>query len=369
MNTYTDKILTYLLTPASWLYGCAVKIRNKLYDVGVFKEHEFDVPVVSVGNLTVGGTGKTPHVEMLVEKLRSKYNIAVVSRGYKRKTHGFVLATATSTPEQIGDEAYQIYKKFSGEIIVAVCENRKKGIEKIMGIFPETNLIILDDAFQHRSVKPSVSILLLDKNRPIEKDNILPLGRLREPQHSKDRADIVIVSKCPSYMAPLDYALVKKELDLLSFQKLFFSSVSYEELKPVFPKETFYSASLSALTENDAVLLVTGIAFPRTFVKYFKDYPFKVSVMRFPDHHSFSNSDIQKISDRFETLQGKKKLIITTEKDAVRLLHNPYFPHMLKQFVFYLPIKVRIHRTDDSDDLIEQIRSIITPVSPSSEDL
>ena len=355
MKTYKDKILTYLLTPASWIYGAVVKARNKLYDSGILKETEHDVAVVSVGNLTIGGTGKTPHVEYLVDHLKSQYEIAVLSRGYKRKTKGFVLATPTSTPEQIGDESYQIYRKFDKDIKVAVCEDRNLGIHELMRLFPSIELVILDDAFQHRKVKPTVSILLLDKNRPIEDDHLLPLGRLREPVHGKDRADIVIVTKCPAYMNPLEYGLEEKKLDLLSFQKAYFSTVRYEEIKPVFPENARYNASLSALTEEDNVLLVTGIAFPRTFVKYFKDYPFDVKVMRFPDHHSFSRKDIDKIASLYRSMGGKKKIIVTTEKDAVRIKNNPYFPHELKSYIFYLPIKIHMHYDQEKVDLIEQI--------------
>lgn len=355
MKTYKDKLLTYLLTPASWIYGAVVRVRNKLYDSGIFKEYEHDVPVVSVGNLSMGGTGKTPHVEYLIDHLKSQYELAVLSRGYKRKTKGFVLANPTSTPDQIGDEPYQIFRKFGKEVKVAVSEDRNFGINELMKLFPHLELIILDDAFQHRSVKPAVSILLLDKNRPIEDDHLLPLGRLREPIHGKDRADIVIVTKCPAYMNPLEYGLEEKKLDLLSFQKAYFSTVRYEEIKPVFPEMTHYSASLSALTEDDSVLLVTGIAFPRTFVKYFKDYPFEVKVMRFPDHHSFSRKDIDNIVAKYKLMEGKKKIMVTTEKDAVRIQNNPYFPHELKPYIFYLPIKIHMHYDQEKVDLIEQI--------------
>lgn len=355
MGAYTDKFLTYLLTPASWLYGLAVGIRNKLYDAGIYKEHSFKIPVISVGNLTVGGAGKTPHVEYLIENMLSKHNIAVLSRGYKRKTKGFVLANSHSTPEHLGDEPYQIYRKFGDRIKVAVCEDRKKGIEEIIRIFPEIDLVILDDAFQHRSVKPDISILLLDKNKPLSSNKLLPLGTLREHPHGKDRADIVIATKCARYMNQLEYSLIAKEMDLLSFQKLYFSSISYQDLKPVFEEEAVYGASLSAFTEQDSALVVTGIASPRHFIRFFKNYPFKISIMRFPDHHSFSEKDITNIVKHFHEMDGKHKLIITTEKDGVRLLNNPYFPHKLKPFVFYLPIKMHLHNVDETDDLIDRI--------------
>ena len=172
-----DRMISYVLTPSSWLYGGVVYLRNKLYDWGVFSSASFDIPVVSVGNLTVGGTGKTPHVEYIVEYLASVYNIAVVSRGYKRRTKGFVLASSHSTPDSIGDEPYQIYRKYGNRIKVAVCENRAKGIRALLEIDPNINLVILDDGFQHRKIQPKVHLLLVDYNRPVYEDKLLPLGR------------------------------------------------------------------------------------------------------------------------------------------------------------------------------------------------
>lgn len=344
ISPYLDKILTYALTPAKWLYGVGVWIHNWKYDSHFSRQAEYDVPVISVGNLTIGGTGKTPHVEFIIEALKNRYNIAVLSRGYKRKTKGFVLASPTSNPEQIGDEPYQIYRKFNGEVKVAVCANRKKGIDKILKLFPEVNLIILDDAYQYRAVKPLVSILLLDYHRPIDEDTLLPLGRLREPQHATERADMIVITKCPERMSPLDFRTYSKTLKtILGFQKLFFSSITHSEIKPVFQGEEFYPVTLESLTENDSVLLLTGIAHPRSFVNYFKSFPFTSKVMRFPDHHDFSKMDIRAIYKYYSQMEGKRKLIITTEKDAVRILHNPYFPHKLKPYVYYLPMKINMH--------------------------
>lgn len=343
-----DTIVTYALTPLSWIYGAVTGVRNKLFDLGVLKEREYDVPVISVGNITVGGTGKTPHVEYLVSRLSLDYNIGVVSRGYKRKTRGFLLANSKSTPNSIGDEPYQIYQKFGNRVKVAVCENRRVGIEKLLELHPEVNLIILDDAFQHRYVKPRLSILLIDYNRPTWKDHLLPLGRLRESRHSTDRADMVVVTKCPSSMMPLDYRLAENSMDLLAFQKVYFSSIEYGSLTPVFADDNPYSASLHSLTSKDTALIVTGIAHPRTFIRHFREFPFKVKVNHFPDHHDFKRSDMQKILQMFEEMKGQRKIIVTTEKDAVRLLNNPYFPEELKSLTYYLPIKVKM--VDDRGD-------------------
>lgn len=359
LRPYIDKVLVCALTPAKWMYGLGVVLHNWLYDANIRKQESFEVPVISVGNLTVGGTGKTPHVEYIVNKLKDRYKIAVLSRGYKRKTSGFVLASPLSTPEQIGDEPYQIYRKFGDEIYVAVAKNRKKGIEKILKMFPETELIILDDGYQYRSIKPLISILLLDYHRPIDKDTLLPLGRLREPHHATERADMIVITKCPSMMSPLDFRTYSKSVKCLKFQKLFFSSIAFKSLLPVFKEENQNYLNLSSLTEEDSVLLVTGIAHPRSFVTYFKKFPCRVRVMRFPDHHNFSRHDLEKMKVYFSQMKGKRKFIITTEKDSVRLLHNAYFPHKLKPYIYYLPISITMHTGIDGEILEEQLENSI----------
>lgn len=359
MKTTKDKIMVCLLTPLSWLYGGVMAVRNWLFDNKILKEEEYDIPIIGVGNLTVGGTGKTPHVEYIVGNLAPEYKTAVLSRGYKRKTKGFVLANDKSTPELIGDEPLQIYQKFGSIATVAVCESRRKGIKELMRLFPDLQLIVLDDAFQHRWVKPKVSVLLTDYNRPFYKDHILPLGRLRESAVHVNRADMVVVTKCPDDMLPINFRIAFKDLNLMKFQKLFFTRYEYESIKPVFPESVPRSVSLESLDAEDAVLLVTGIAHPRYFVRYFKKYPFKVKVDHFPDHHDFSRNDILSISRRFSQLSGIRKLIVTTEKDAVRLSHNPYFPQELKSSVYYLPVKVAPANGIDDADFIDELRNAI----------
>lgn len=332
-------------------------VRNKLFETGILKEQEYSVPVIGVGNLTIGGTGKTPHVEFILENLSGMRKVAMLSRGYKRKTSGFILANSKSTPESIGDEPWQIYNKFGASVKVAVCESRKKGIQEIMRLFPDTELIVLDDSFQHRWVKPLVNICLMEYGRPVYNDRLLPLGRLRESWHEISRADMVIVTKCPVTAQQIDLRVVANSLDLMKFQKLYFSRYSYEPLKPVFPEENPYTATLMNLTADDSVFLLTGIAHPRYFVRHFRDYPFFKYVAHYPDHHDFSRKDIESISEKFRNLKGERKIIVTTEKDAVRLAHNPYFPNELKPYVFFQPIKVRMvqgtwdHDNDLTDDL------------------
>lgn len=348
-----------LLTPLSWLYGAVTRVRNWLFDSKILTEQEYDIPIIGVGNLTVGGTGKTPHVEYIVSNLAADYEVAVLSRGYKRKTKGFVLANSKSTPDLIGDEPLQIYQKFGMKVHVAVCENRRRGIAELQRLFPGLQLIVLDDSFQHRWVKPKVNILLTDYNRPFYADKLLPLGRLRESRRQVNRADMVVVTKCPENMLPINFRITSKDLDLMKFQKLFFSRYEYAALKPVFEDDAPYRAELAQLTKDDGVLLLTGIAHPRYFVRHFRRYPFTVKVDHFPDHHDFTRADIQEIAERYKKLPGSRKIIVTTEKDAVRLMHNPYFPQALKPFTFYQPVKVRMVNGIDDADLIESLREAI----------
>lgn len=358
-----------LLTPLSWLYGAATGVRNWLFDQKILKEQEYPIPIVGVGNLTVGGTGKTPHVEYIVNSLTPEYRVAVLSRGYKRKTKGFVLANAKSTPEIIGDEPLQIYQKFRHRNVeVAVCESRREGIDNLMKLFPDLDLIVLDDSFQHRWVKPRVQILLMDYSRPVHTDRMLPLGRLRDNPIQVNRADMVIVTKCPETLQPVDMMVKRKDVDLFPYQKLFYSRYSYAPIEPVFPEDSPYSASLSRLGEDDAVLLLTGIAHPRYFVRHFRQYPFKVKVDHFSDHHDFTRKDIDEIANKFNSLKGKRKIIVTTEKDAVRLLHNPYFPETLKPFTFYLPISVSMIGANEGDDFIESLKKALG-LRPVNDDM
>lgn len=348
-----------LLTPLSWIYGAATGVRNWMFDQKILKETEYEIPVVGVGNITVGGTGKTPHVEYIVSHLAPDYNIAVLSRGYKRKTKGFILANPKSTPESIGDEPFQIYQKFGMKIHVAVCENRRKGIEELCKLFPDLQLIVLDDSFQHRWVKPKVSVLLMDYHRPVYQDKLLPLGRLRESKMQVNRADMVVVTKCPDDIQPIDFRIKKKELNLLTYQKLFFSRYEYGSLKPVFPEDAPYQVCLSRLTENDSVLLVTGIAHPKYLVRHLKQFPFRMKVDHFPDHHDFNRKDIEQITEKFKSLPGSRKIIITTEKDAVRLMHNPYFPHNLKPFTFYQPVTVKMVSGLEETEFIPELKNLL----------
>ena len=351
-------IMNALLTPFSWGYGAGVWLRNTAFNMGILPQEEFDVPVVSVGNITVGGTGKTPHVEYIIEALYRRYHVAVLSRGYKRKTKGFILASNNMTPRDIGDEPYQIFTKYSGLITLAVCENRRKGIRELLRIDPSINLILLDDGFQHRYVTPKVNIVLVDYNHPPYDDKLMPLGTLREPARSVLRGDIVVVTKCPSDITAMDIRMVKKNLGLFPYQGLYFSNIRYADPVPVFPVQSPQLTSLQWLREDDAVLCLTGIATPKPLVRYLRQYAASVKVMHFDDHHFFTRRDFTDIFKVYHKLEGKRKFIITTEKDAVRIMNNPYYPPTRRNCIFYIPMKVGFLEMEGSNFIDELVKKI-----------
>lgn len=349
----------FLLKAISKLYGFGVEMRNNFFDWGLLKQQEFDIPIVVVGNLAVGGTGKTPHTEYIISELKDKYTLGVISRGYKRNTKGFVLAKEDSTPSDIGDEPYQIYNKFNGNIPVAVCEDRCFGINELLRINNDINLIVLDDAFQHRYVKPTVAILLTEFNRPLFYDNLLPYGNLREPIKALNRADMVIVTKCPEQVKPMEFRIFNNNLKTFPYQSLSFSTYSYGQLIPLYPNLSSYIPFLDWLNNDDVILAVSGIGNPRPFIKHLKEYQAKVKISIFPDHHNFGKKDFDLILKRFNALDANNKYIVTTEKDAVRLINSPDFPNDLKPYIFYLPISVEFINLDNSPKFSETLISLI----------
>lgn len=329
------------LYPLSWFYGIGVCSRNKLFDWGWLRSKSFDVPIICVGNLAVGGTGKTPHTEYLIKLLqKAGLQVATLSRGYKRKSKGYVLAEVQSDVRQIGDEPYQIKSKFPN-IRVAVDEDRCHGIEQLLTLKnPIVDAVLLDDAFQHRYVKAGMNILLTDFHRLLCDDALLPAGRLREPASGKNRANIVIVTKCPNDIKPIDFNIIAKRLHLYPYQQLYFSRFRYGMLKPLFPGKPDIRKALSALTGNEQVLLVTGIASPTPLVKEIKSYTPQVKLLAFDDHHNFTPNDLQLVKEQFLQLEECKRLIITTEKDATRLKSHPALDEALKPYIYVLPIEI-----------------------------
>lgn len=325
--------------PFSWLYGLGVGIRNYLFDAEILKSKSYSIPVISVGNITVGGAGKTPHVEYLIDLLRDEMQVAVLSRGYKRKSRGYVVADENTTMRDIGDEPFQIKQKFEG-VYVAVDKDRCHGIDHLISDedTKDVEVILLDDAFQHRYVKPGVNILLVDYHKFINYDKLLPAGRLREPQSAKVRADIVIVTKCPKNLNPIDYRVLSKAMDLKAFQQLYFTTLSYCDLKPI-----FNGGDTVPLNEimGENILLLTGIASPEHLQVDIMAYTrgVKLETMAFSDHHNFTERDVERINERFAAMPSPKR-IITTEKDQVRLFYLEGLSEEVKQNIYALPIKV-----------------------------
>ena len=313
--------LRKILFPFALIYGLITSLRNFLFDKNILKSHSFDLPVIAVGNLSVGGTGKTPQIEYLIRLLSDKYRVATLSRGYKRKSEGFVLADSNSNAEILGDEPFQYFQKFPN-IQVAVDANRSNGIEQLLNIAPKPEIILLDDAYQHRKVKADLYILLTAYNDLYTDDYLLPMGNLRESRSGAHRAKIVIVTKCPPLLSMQERTKIKKKLNLQPDQQLFFTSVNYDEF--VFSANS--KIAVSEIKKNEKVL-IAGIAKPEPFFDYLKNT--NDLVMKFPDHHHFSPNDIAEIRNK-----AQNKPIITTEKDYVRL--NGLLP---KEQLFYLPIK------------------------------
>ena len=350
------------LTPLSWIYGIGARFRNWLFDVGLKKSKAFAIPVISVGNITVGGSGKTPHVEYLVRLLQDKVKVAVLSRGYKRKSHGYVLADADTTMPQIGDEPYQMHQKFPN-IFVAVDKKRCNGIERITHDeeTKETDVILLDDAFQHRYVKPGINILLIDYHRIIIYDKLLPAGRLREPSSGKNRADVVIITKCPKDLKPMEFRVLTKAMDLFPYQELFFTTLEYEKLTPVFGDK---ANQLERIEKNFNVLLLTGIASPEQIIHDLKVDRTKLTTLSFSDHHNFKSKDINKINDTFDEMP-EPKIIVTTEKDAVRLKSTEGLSQSVQDHIYALPIRVKF-MLEQEETFNEKIISYVRKNSRNS---
>lgn len=317
-----------IVNPYSWITAT----RNRLFDYGLIKSREFTTPTICIGNISVGGTGKTPHTEYLIRLLKDRYRTAVLSRGYGRKSKGYILAGDETPMSAIGDEPFQIKRKFK-DIAVAVCEKRCIGVERITADLKETEVILLDDAFQHRHIKAGLNIVLIDSSRPIWQDCILPFGRLRESAKGIRRADIVVITKCNGITAE-QQEKCREHIRRIKDIPVFFSQTRYGELYPLF------GCSITKATAGSEVLLVTGIAHPEPLKREIeKRFP-RVRLMRYSDHHNFTASDFRDIEQQFLGMENGNRIIITTEKDATRILQHPLTPQVIKENILVLPIEV-----------------------------
>lgn len=326
-----------LLAPISLLYGLGVSFRNWAYRNGWLKSISFNLPVISVGNLSVGGAGKTPHVEYLVRKMLPYLNVATLSRGYRRKSKGFILLNASHNAEQVGDEPLQYFRKFPG-LTVTVAEERALAIPQIVAAKPDLQLVILDDAFQHRAVRPGLNILLTQFSQPFTRDYLLPSGRLREWRSAYNRADTIIVTKCPADLDQETAAQLRAEIDPQEGQSLFFSYYAYGQ--PYYMLDQRYRLQMDAEVD---VLLICAIANTRYLIEYLQGQAKSVHTLEYEDHHYFDRQDLGNLLRRFKQLDSKRKAIVTTEKDAARLELHRDFLREQRLPIFVLPVQVRFH--------------------------
>ncbi|MFZ4521002.1 MAG: tetraacyldisaccharide 4'-kinase [Bacteroidales bacterium] len=334
------RILQVILFPFSLCYGLVMHARNLLFDLHILPSRTYDRPVISVGNLTVGGTGKTPHIEYLIRLLSSSFQIATLSRGYGRKSSGFIVASEQSGVTDIGDEPLQFYKKFAS-VKVAVDEKRRRGINLLLEHFPSLGVILLDDAFQHRYVKPGLSILLTDYHLPYSDDLVLPSGTLREFRTGASRADIIIVTKTPKIFSPITRRRIIEDLKPSAHQRIFFSYITYSE-----PILVFSNQELTFPSRATNILLFTGIANDYPLREHLERMCSELVVMKFADHHAYTVRDIEEISKKFQDLPTQKKVIVTTEKDMMRL-KTPELSSYLKNLpLFCVPMAIDFHGTD-----------------------
>ncbi len=352
-------ILKIFLYPVSLLYGLITGIRNFLYDTGILSSVEFHLPVICVGNITVGGTGKTPHTEYLTGLLREKFRLAILSRGYKRKTRDFRIASSSSEVIDIGDEPLQIFHKFP-EVLVTVDRNRVNGVKRIMQEYPETEVIILDDAFQHRRITPGFSILLSDFDRLFVRDHMLPYGNLRENKTNMRRADAILITKSPENISPIQRRLIVKEVDKSPYQNLYFTSFKYDPPVSVFETPD-HNSTQSHISESIGcgIVLITGIANPKPLKEYLEKSYSEIIHLVFPDHYNFKEKDILSISTAYNQLKAEKKYLFTTEKDAVRLREFTNIAEPIRSALYYIPIGIYF-LNDDKEEfdnlIIEYVR-------------
>lgn len=334
--------LKLLLLPVYLLYSILIRIRNKFFDIGLFKSREFNIPIISVGNMCIGGSGKTPHVEYLIRLINDSQKVSVLSRGYGRKSRGFLNVNANSSAKKVGDEPLQIASKYPN-VSVAVCERRVSGIMKLLK--QKVSLILLDDAFQHRWVQPGLSILLTKYDNLFINDTLLPLGSLREHKKGYSRADIIVVTGTPNPLLPLDEHRLVEQISPMFNQKVCFSFVKYLEPKSIFTNEIID-------IKNKDILLLTGIENPNSLSNHLEESGNKiVNHLKYRDHYNFKERDIKKIISSFQSISSTEKLILTTEKDSFRLLK---FEKLLEGItICCIPIEVGFHgKKSNFDSLI-----------------
>ncbi|MBR9774873.1 MAG: tetraacyldisaccharide 4'-kinase [Cytophagales bacterium] len=354
------RFVDFLLFPFALIYDGVTALRNRMFDVGLKKSQPFEVPTVVVGNLAVGGTGKTPFVEFLINRLSSKFNLSVLSRGYGRKTHGYRLATETSSPADIGDEPFQIYSKYKNKVCVAVGEERILAIPMILAENPDVEAIVLDDAFQHRYLAADLNILLTTYQKPFFSDYLLPMGRLREGRKNVNRADIIVFTKCPQNLSEKDKSIYKEKTAayLNSAKPIYFAGLKYGAP---------YALGKGDFSLGDNIILVTGIVDPEPIRLALENKGKRVlEILAFPDHYAYKAQDMEKIKGIYKIHSAKNVTILTTEKDAVKLKDNRLLELIPDIPVFVLPVEVEMTRNEE-EQLLNRVESLIINKNAESE--
>jgi tetraacyldisaccharide 4'-kinase len=331
--------LRLLLLPIGFIYGIVTAVRNWLFDRGVLLQKSYNKPVIVLGNLTVGGTGKTPHAGYIIDLLQPHFKVALVSRGYMRDTKGLIVTGEQSTAKEIGDEPMLLKQKFT-DLTVVVSEKRVLGVDQCFSEGVDSEVVVLDDAYQHRYVKPGLSILLIDYHRPIWNDWMLPAGNLREFTCGKKRADMVIITKCPSDLSEAKAQLIERRLKLSINQSVFYTSMVYGNLYPLFKADN--QEISDAIAKDDGVIALSAIASPQPFIDFLKGLSNEVVEMSYPDHYALTSKDMAEVEIRFNGLSNARKWIVTTEKDAVKLRELNNLPAQIVSFIRVLPIEPEV---------------------------
>lgn len=345
----------FLFFPISAFYSLILLIRRRVFfTYGIFKRTSFDIPIICIGNLSMGGTGKTPHTEYITRLFKKDYRIATLSRGYKRKTTGYICANNTHLVQDIGDEPMQYFHEFGNEVTIAVDERRVHGVKQLLNDNPTLDMIILDDAYQHLAIKAGLNILLTDYFKPYFSDYLFPVGTLRENQSAAKFADIVIVTKCPKILSPITRDFFLSKIKPTHKQQVFFSYFTYGNLVPI------TSFAMGKEIDFSKIILLTGIVNPYPLKEYLTEFYSDIRTIEFPDHHEFTPKDIAEIIREFDTIITKQKAIITTQKDAMRLL-EPHIKNLIDHLpIFYVPLNVNFHEPYETQ-LIDKLNQFINP--------
>ena len=340
-------MLKCLLAPAALLYKAGVTFRHRLFDWGILKSEKFDIPVICIGNITVGGTGKTPMAEMVIAYMSQMHRVALLSRGYGRRTKGYLEVKADSHYRDVGDEPLQIKLKFP-DTVVAVCEKRAEGIRRIRAEHPDVDLVIMDDGFQHRYVEPKVNIVMIDATRPVQHDRMLPLGTLRDLPEELHRAHYFVVTKCPEKMAPIDRRILRKVLIQVAYQRVYFTRFESFMPQPLFPD----AAPGEPLLQGQQVIALSGIGSPKPFLAALRGSYGVVAEMTLDDHHVYKVRDLNRLRELLDKFPGA--VIVTTEKDAVKLTNRAKIPEEIQRRIYYLPINISFIE-DSATDFLQKL--------------